>query len=276
MRSSCLLLLILLAATAHAQPEASSDEARAVATLDAAVAAARAGDAATLAPLVVCFTDDREFFPCDAASHAERIDPLLDHLRATFGDAMPYVADSYRTETEGDLTLHFVQVKVRRRPDAPDLPMLTFIEVDGQMLLADVSGMPPPLPSPSPADEARVKAQMDALFQHAPNVEAVAPLVGCYAEEADGSVRVWACDPAVPADRARAEDFAQRLDAFVQHVGPSGYGYARYFTDKESEGTWHVLQIDFRRPGQPGETGSIYASFMEIDGQFLLGDLEDR
>ncbi|MEP0546276.1 MAG: hypothetical protein ABJF88_05040 [Rhodothermales bacterium] len=267
-------LFLLLAAAAAAQPEARSDEARAVATLDAAVAAARAGDAATLAPLVVCFTDDREFFPCDAASHAERINPLLDHLRTTFGEAIPYVADSYRTEREGDLTLHFVQVKVRRRPDAPDLPTLTFIEVDGQMLLADVSGMPPPLPSPSPADEARVKARMEALLRHAPNVEAVAPLIGCYAEEKDGSFRVWPCDPAAPADRARADDFAQRLYAFVEHVGPTGYGFARYFTDTESEGTWHVLQIDFLRPDGSGETGAIYASFMEIDGQFLLGDLE--
>ncbi len=254
---------------------ASADEARVVAALDAAVTAARAGNTTTLAPLVVCFTTDREFFPCDPMSHAERIAPLLDHLRTMFGEAIPYVADSYRTEREGDLTLHFAQVKVRRRPDAPDLPLLTFIEVDGQMLLADVSGMPPPQPSPSPADEARVKARMEALLRHAPNVEAVAPLVGCYAEEADGSYRVWPCDPAVPADRARADDFARRLRAFVEHVGPTGYGFARYSTDRESEGTWHVLQIDFLRPGQPGETGSIYASFMEINGQFLLGDIDD-
>jgi hypothetical protein len=275
MRSFCLLLL-LFATSAYAQPNAAADEARAIATLDAAVATARADDRATLAPLVVCFSANREFFPCDATSHAERIAPLLDHLRTTFGDATPYVADSYRAETEGDLTLHHVQVKIRRRADEPDLRTLTFIEVDGRMLLADMSGMPPPLPSASPADEARVKAQMERLLRLAPDGEAVAPLVGCYAEEKDGSFRVWACDPSAPADRARADDFAQRLDAFVQHVGPTGYGFARYFTDTESEGTWHVLQIDFLRPGQPDDTGSIYASFMEIDGQFLLGDLEDR
>ncbi len=274
-----LLLLVLLTASAAvaqpADPGRDANEARVLAALDEAVAAARAGDAAAAAPLFVCFTPpDRVFFPCDADAAPDRIADVMRQVTDAFGDDIPYVADTYHVEREGDQTFHLVQVKVRRQAP-PDLAFLTFVNVDGRFLLAEVVSTQT---TTQPADaEARIKAQMETLLQHASDLEVVAPLVGCYAREADGSYRVWACDPAVPADRDRAEDFARRLESLVQQAGPTGYGFVRYLTDTEREGTWHVLQIDYLQNGQPGgATDSLFASFMEIDGQFLLGDLNEH
>ena len=125
--------------------------------------------------------------------------------------------------------------------------------------------------------EVRVKRRMEELLRLAAAglFADAAPYIGCYEREGDG-YRVWPCTYDTDADRARVDGFLNRLQALIQTAGPTGYSFESYNTDTEREGTWHVLQVGFLKDGTPGgETGTVYAAFMEIDGQFRLGDLDE-
>ncbi|MEM1043969.1 MAG: hypothetical protein AAGI91_15245 [Bacteroidota bacterium] len=278
-----LLLSLLLATPALAQlsdDTRAETEARISAVLDDVVTLARAGDAEALAPHLACFGPGRTFFPCDLAAEPERVTGLMKQTVETFGYDTPYVPDAYRTKREGSEELHLFQVKVRR-PAQTTLTYLTFVEADGRFLFGEVittrAAFSSELDAGDPA-EARVKRRTEELLRLAGAglFADAAPYIGCYAEEGDG-YRVWPCTYDTDADRARVDGFVQRLQTLIQAAGPAGYGFEHYGTDTEREGTWHVLHVGFLKNGTPGGgTDIVYASFMEIDGQFRLGDLDDE
>ena len=51
----------------------------------------------------------------------------------------------------------------------------------------------------------------------------------------------------------------------------SSYVIEKYFTETESEGTWHILMISYTRKGVPKKTA--YA-FLKVKGRFGLGDID--
>ena len=51
----------------------------------------------------------------------------------------------------------------------------------------------------------------------------------------------------------------------------SSYKIIKYFTEKESEGTWHVLMVSYKKNGI--EKKSAFA-FLKIGNQFGLGDID--
>lgn len=51
----------------------------------------------------------------------------------------------------------------------------------------------------------------------------------------------------------------------------SGYKIVKYFTEKESEGTWHVLMITYKKKNV--EKTTAYA-FLRIGSKFGLGDVD--
>jgi hypothetical protein len=51
----------------------------------------------------------------------------------------------------------------------------------------------------------------------------------------------------------------------------SAYKIIKYFTEKESEGTWHVLMVTYKRKGVDKTTA--YA-FLKVGNRFGLGDID--
>ncbi|MGB4844210.1 MAG: hypothetical protein WBP16_07085 [Ferruginibacter sp.] len=51
----------------------------------------------------------------------------------------------------------------------------------------------------------------------------------------------------------------------------SSYTITKYFTETESEGTWHVLMITYKKKGVDKE--SAFA-FLKVKGRFGLGDID--
>ncbi len=51
----------------------------------------------------------------------------------------------------------------------------------------------------------------------------------------------------------------------------SSYKIIKYFTEKESEGTWHVLMVSYKKGG--AEKKAAFA-FLKIDNRFGLGDID--
>lgn len=49
------------------------------------------------------------------------------------------------------------------------------------------------------------------------------------------------------------------------------YRFIRYFTEKESEGTWHIIIVSYTKKGQTKQ--SAFA-FLKIKGRFALGDID--
>ena len=51
----------------------------------------------------------------------------------------------------------------------------------------------------------------------------------------------------------------------------SSYQIVKYFTEKESEGTWHVLQLSYNKKGVKK---LIAFAFLKIGNRFALGDID--
>lgn len=49
----------------------------------------------------------------------------------------------------------------------------------------------------------------------------------------------------------------------------AGFEATGYKTEKESEGTWHILEIKGKKSGKEGMAG-----FLEIDGKYVIGDID--
>lgn len=67
-------------------------------------------------------------------------------------------------------------------------------------------------------------------------------------------------------ERAQLNSACYRINRLMK--GGDGYTVASYETEDESEGSWHVLQVNF----DSGEE-AVFA-FLEVDGQMGLGDID--
>ncbi len=77
------------------------------------------------------------------------------------------------------------------------------------------------------------------------------------------------------ADYSKSED-KTGVDAVCEKINQTvnqdkNYKIVQYFTEKESEGTWHVLMVTFIKKSV--EKKAAFA-FLNINGKFLLGDID--
>jgi hypothetical protein len=78
------------------------------------------------------------------------------------------------------------------------------------------------------------------------------------------------------ADYSKAED-KKGVDGVCEKINQtanqdsSGYKIIKYFTEKESEGTWHILLVRYKKKAV--EKTTAYA-FLKIGNKFGLGDID--
>jgi len=71
-------------------------------------------------------------------------------------------------------------------------------------------------------------------------------------------------------DKKGVDDICERINR-TANQDSSGYKIINYRTEKESEGTWHVLMVSYKRKGV--ERTAAYA-FLKIGNRFGLGDID--
>ena len=71
-------------------------------------------------------------------------------------------------------------------------------------------------------------------------------------------------------DKKGVDDICERINR-TANQDSSGYKIIKYFTEKESEGTWHVLMVSYKKKGV--EKTAAYA-FLKIGNKFGLGDID--
>jgi len=72
-----------------------------------------------------------------------------------------------------------------------------------------------------------------------------------------------------PAEKKGVDEICLRINETVNR--DSSYKIVRYTTEKESEGTWHILMISYKKKG--AEKKAAFA-FLKIGGRFGLGDID--
>ena len=70
-------------------------------------------------------------------------------------------------------------------------------------------------------------------------------------------------------DKKGVDEVCTRINASVNR--DSSYQIVKYFTEKESEGIWHVLMINYKKNG--AERKAAFA-FLKIGKRFGLGDID--
>lgn len=71
-------------------------------------------------------------------------------------------------------------------------------------------------------------------------------------------------------EKDETDHICKRINRTANLEG-SDYKITKYFTEKESEGTWHVLIITYKAEGV--EKKAAYA-FLKVNGKFGLGDID--
>ncbi|MEM9997934.1 MAG: hypothetical protein AAF809_09560 [Bacteroidota bacterium] len=148
-------------------------------------------------------------------------------------------------------------------------PTLFFMEVEGAYLYVsahpDMDPLTPPLPDTQPRLEALLADLLGWI--EAGDAEAAAPHL---VYRGDGPDR-WqrALDPTDADDLVAARRAVRQLASAIGTY--DAYTVLSYFTDTESEGTWHVLQVGFETAE---ETKTILFAFLLIDDVFVLGDVD--
>ena len=71
-------------------------------------------------------------------------------------------------------------------------------------------------------------------------------------------------------EKKGVDDICERINR-TANQDTSGYKIIKYFTEKESEGTWHILVVTYKRKGV--EKTAAYA-FIKIGNKFGLGDID--
>ena len=141
-------------------------------------------------------------------------------------------------------------------------------------LLTACSG---PGASVTPAQEA-VEDRLGALLASASapgaGPDTLAPFL---VARGDDVARRWKApaDLTQPSERVFVEDVASRLDRFLQRArrpdGTLEYEIEAFTTESESEGVWHVLEVEFE--GADNEVDALFA-FLPIGGTYYLGEFE--
>ena len=71
-------------------------------------------------------------------------------------------------------------------------------------------------------------------------------------------------------DKKGVDDICERINR-TANQDSSGYKIINYRSEKESEGTWHVLMVSYKKKGV--EKKAVYA-FLKIGNKFGLGDID--
>ncbi len=71
-------------------------------------------------------------------------------------------------------------------------------------------------------------------------------------------------------EKKGVDDICERINRTVNQDS-SGYKIIKYFTEKESEGIWHVLMVSYKKKGT--EKTAAFA-FLKIGNRFGLGDID--
>jgi len=71
-------------------------------------------------------------------------------------------------------------------------------------------------------------------------------------------------------EKMRVNEVCERINRTANQ--DTAYRIVRYFTETESEGTWHVLAVTYKKKGV--EKKIAYA-FLKIGNRFGLGDIDD-
>lgn len=71
-------------------------------------------------------------------------------------------------------------------------------------------------------------------------------------------------------EKKGVDDICERINR-TANQDSSGYKIIKYITEKESEGTWHVLMVSYKKKGL--EKTAAYA-FLKIGNRFGLGDID--
>lgn len=84
--------------------------------------------------------------------------------------------------------------------------------------------------------------------------------------------RAWKVftDYSKPEDKQRVHEICHKINQ-TANQDSSGYKISKYYTEKESEGTWHVLMATYTKKGK--EKITAYA-FLKIGNKFGLGDVD--
>ena len=70
-------------------------------------------------------------------------------------------------------------------------------------------------------------------------------------------------------EKKGVDEICLRINSSVNR--DSSYTIIKYFTEKESEGTWHVLMVSYKKNG--AEKKAAFA-FLKIGNRFGLGDID--
>ena len=71
-------------------------------------------------------------------------------------------------------------------------------------------------------------------------------------------------------EKKGVDDICERINR-TANQDSSGYKIIKYFTEKESEGTWHILIVTYKK--KEVEKTAAYA-FIKIGNKFGLGDID--
>ncbi|MBL0201373.1 MAG: hypothetical protein IPP81_14930 [Chitinophagaceae bacterium] len=71
-------------------------------------------------------------------------------------------------------------------------------------------------------------------------------------------------------EKKGVDDVCERINR-TANLDSSGYKIIHYRTEKESEGTWHVLMVSYKKKGI--EKSAAFA-FLKIGNKFGLGDID--
>lgn len=71
-------------------------------------------------------------------------------------------------------------------------------------------------------------------------------------------------------EKKGVDDVCERINR-TANLDSNGYKIIKYFTEKESEGIWHVLTVNYKKKGV--EKTAAFA-FLKIGNRFGLGDID--
>ena len=71
-------------------------------------------------------------------------------------------------------------------------------------------------------------------------------------------------------EKKGVDDVCERINR-TANLDSSGYKIIHYRTEKESEGTWHVLMVSYKKKGIEK---SVAFAFLKIGNKFGLGDID--
>ncbi|MDX1418879.1 MAG: hypothetical protein R3181_02835 [Rubricoccaceae bacterium] len=265
-RTAPVLLAALLAPAVLAQPE--RDEAGIANGFAEVLALAQADSVAAALQRMACPVAGPDGRPvagrCDPddAEHRARAEWQLALLRRLFPMAPTALRPTYAVEREGGADFHLLLFQ-----DLPEAPyaLVSFIDLEGEPLFGEVQvddlpeGIPPP---------ASLVAALDRLLDAAADPDTTPETFAPLLVKTDGP-DAWtaSADASDPEDQALVGSTLARLRALLAET--DGYKAAGFDTDRESEGTWHVLTVQMA-----GAEGPVYLAFLPVGGTFLLGDID--